>query len=397
MRFKLSYICCSFLLLLFTQLSWADKNSCINSSRFFVENHLNNNESCLYYQDSKIRAIINCRTNACNLQQVAINKDGLYINTFYGSGYWWGASPKGVADGEDGWAQTTDYSNRSYNKEDVNFEILYFPWGIKISWYQNIHTHRSHKAIGIASWGAYDIPYETGFIKVWNRFQVEDIDKHLRLYQTNELGSFSANLDVRKSFSDVFWPSMVGDVKNSLEEDYGLHTYSILSGDWNQPNASGSHCSAVQEYEMYPYLGHFHRDMREARCHDHINANDPINMAWGTTVEATHYNDPDAKPYMMHYDPRHQLGVVRLLSSEENRRKTIQVFDNGGFYAAGEFYSSGISWDWGDDNFENWPHSGFTATQLEDGVEVTSQEELWFGVGSMDEIKSWVNYTHPVY
>ena len=365
-----------------------------NESLFY--HGVNNQNGCIYYQDSKFKAIINCQTNACNIQQVSINDDTSYIPTLEGTGYWWGASPPTEPDGGDGWAQVSFNNDPQLNANHVNYNIQYHPWGIKISWAQDIHSYHSHQDVGLSSWGSYELPYETGFIRVWHRFVIDDIQKHQAMYNSKQLGSFGTNLDINTHFDEILWPSRIGSIEYAPVEDYKLHSFSIIGGDWNQPAMSGPDCSTPYPNENQPYFGQFHRKMQDARCHDRINHTQRINMAWGTSIEATQHNDPDATPYMMHYDEEHQLGVVRVISSNADRRKTIQVFDNGGFFEPGLIYSSGISWDWGDMNYDLWWPAQFTTPELNNGYVLDTHEELWFGVGSTAAIKNWVNFTHNI-
>lgn len=351
------------------------------------------------YEDNQIKVTINCVTDAGNIEQIEKKINQTSKTLLVGDGFYWAGTPINMPDAtQEGLAQVHVYSGQ---EPGAQCSIQYLNNAIRVNWVQsNVHKYNDpNKTLGIAAYGSYTFPYETSRILVWNRFLINDISQFSSEYNTTRLSSFYSSLDINTEFTKIIWPTNLNRYENNLES-----SYSIIGGDWRRPStswdASTKGCTGSDNYLAYDYYTLFNANVKDGSCFFDSSEVFPNNAILGTTVNATKINNASYIPYMMHYAPaqttNESIGIVRVLTSNADRRATIQVFDNAE-YLGDTTYSSNISWDWGDLNYELQPYSNFSAPQLQNGWEQNTNEEIWIGNGTVDQIRNWVKGIHNIH
>lgn len=339
-------------------------------------------------RDSALSLTINCRTAGCNLERVAKTRsDGSSVQVMVGTGYWWGASPRGVPDGACGFA-----SGNTYGVPHVNYNVSDEGGGIRVNWSQAVSEYCRDLPVGMRVWGSYWIPWDASVVKVWHAFSVEDPGLLQHRYGTRYLDSFAANLDVTGDFTDLTWPSHLARGSAS-GENFKDGTFVVIGGDWAQPHVSWGQggCNGPDRYRSG--YGVITRDMRDIRCHPRFGGQD---AGLAVQVAATQGPDRASRPYLIMHSPSSDIAIARVLTGHAERRKTMQAMTNALFTSGNSVMSTTISWDWGDGNLELWWPSGYKAPELGPGWYVDTNEELWFGQGSPDSIRHWIRGVHPI-
>jgi hypothetical protein len=356
-----------------------------------------NGNGCLAYRDPKLRVIINCHTQGCNIQQVNLFTDWSR-DLFAGIGFHWDVSPKGVADGSGaGFAQHNEWHNgpdawwTSYEGTTVVLTAQDDP--------QRYSVDQHH--VGWRVWTQYRFPYNTGFIKVRHHFWVHNIAQFNAVYPTSGqvLSQMASHVDtpVASGLDTVAWPGW-----NGASGHIGTGTFAIWGGDWSQPARSGYIGTWNDNVNVRCPGGDLYwggiiveRKVRDSWCR--WNMDPRLSGVWATTIKSIRL--VSNKPWMQH---RHADGtaIMRIATQEGDaygidQRKSLQVVDNWQL-SPNLLFSSGISWAWGDDNY--YLHAQSVPADpppIQQGWQMISTEELWFGKGSISAVCQWGRSVHP--
>lgn len=367
-----------------------------------------NRDNRITYSDDKVEIEIDFQKSigGCKIKKIK-DSEGNFVSG-ENTKYWWACSPNQVPDSSGmGFSQYPEF--KPILNEDFGFSIEDLnSGGLKISWWHRPQQDRSKSRVGFLVNGSYEFPYNSGTVRIWHEFDIVDLALFKNLYKTDQLNAFSANLDVDNFYKVFSWPGNLARIKDRGDgKDLLNGTFSIHGGDWKQPTSSwtGSNCSGPDKYSsVNPTYGMIERNIGDTRCgnkDDWENCNNII----GTRVESSQIDSsgPNNKmlPYLMHYSPAKNVTIARVFTQNPSRRLTMQVFDNSTNIEIDKEYSSGVSWDWGDGNYELWwpqknnseAHTPFwkgAPPHLKQGWKLSSTEELWVGAYNLEMTRKWM-------